>query len=271
MTHHRLPALLREPMLQFVLLGVLAYAVYASLTPAAIETIVVRPEVLHGLEAQREEILGRPLTGEERAAVLERLIEDEILMQEAYRRGIERSDSRVRQRLLTVMRSSLDEVVPDPDRRQLEEFFRENIDRYWDKERITFEHAHFPPGAAAAPENDADFLTTLARGQYVPPDDPRQGILEVRTTTPAEIRAAMGPEASARVLALSQGEWAGPIESPLGVHYVKITHRQPLPRPSFEAMLGYVRGDWELERREEIRSRKVAQIARRYRVVIPDE
>ncbi len=169
------------------------------------------------------------------------------------------------------MRSSLDEVVPDPDRRQLEVFFRENIDRYWDKERITFEHAHFPPGAAAAPENDADFLTTLARGQYVPPDDPRQGILEVRTTTPAEIRAAMGPEASARVLALPQGEWAGPIESPLGVHYVKITQRQPLPRPSFEAMLGYVRGDWELERREEIRSRKVAQIARRYRVVIPDE
>jgi len=271
MTNHRLPALLREPILHFVLLGLLAYAVYAALAPTATETIVVRPGILRGLEAQREEILGRPLIDEEKSEIMEGLIEDEILIREAYRRGLDRSDSRVRERLLAVMRYSLDEVVPDPDREQLEAYFREYIDRYWDEETISFEHAFFPGGSEAAPTDDAVFLSALARGDYSPPDDPRQGILEVRTTTPGEIRAAMGPEAARRVLALVQGSWNGPIDSPLGVHYVKITERQPLPKPTFDAMLAYVRGDWELDRRQEIRSRKVTEIGKHYRVVVPED
>jgi hypothetical protein len=271
MTQHRLPALLREPILHFVLLGALAFVAYAALAPAVTKTIVIRPEIVDGLEAQREEILGRPLTEEERSEIVERLIEDEILVREAYRRGLDRSDSRVRERLLVVMRYSLDEVVPDPDRDQLEAYFREHIDRYWDEETITFEHAFFPGGSEATPTDDAAFLATLTRGDYTPPDDPLEGILEVRSTTPGEIRAAMGPESARRVLALVQGAWNGPIDSPLGVHYVKITKRQPLPKPTFDAMLAYVRGDWELDRRREIQSRKVAEIGKNYRVVVMEE
>ena len=54
MTQHRLPALLREPILHFVLLGVLAYVAYAALEPAATKTIVTRPEILDGLEERRD-------------------------------------------------------------------------------------------------------------------------------------------------------------------------------------------------------------------------
>ena len=271
MTNHRLRALLREPILHFVLLGVLAYAVYAAVTYTATETIVVTPQIIRGLEAQREEILGRSLTDEERTELVDGFIEDEILLREAYRRGLDRSDSRVRQRLLTVMRYGLDEAVPDPDREQLEVYFREHIDRYWDEETVTFDHAFFPRGSEATPANDATFLVTLARGDYTPPADPRQGILELRTATPGEIRNAMGPEAARRVLALARGSWDGPIDSPLGVHYVKITNRQPLPKPAFDDMLAHVRGDWELDQRQEIRSRKVAELRKSYRVVVLED
>jgi len=271
MPNHRLRAVARDPILHFVLLGALAFAVYTGLTPKATETIVVPAETLRGLEARRAGILGRPLTDEERTRIKNAFIEDEILMREAYRRGFDRSDSRVRDRLLTLMRGTLDETVPDPDRQQLETYFREHIDRYWDQESITFDHVFFPQGSEATPADAPAFLDLLARGAFAPPADPRTGIAETRTATPGEIQTAMGPEASRRLLGAPSGTWAGPIDSPVGVHYVKITERRSLPKPTFETMLAYVRGDWELEQREAIRSRKIAEIGEDYRIVVEEE
>jgi len=270
MPNHRLRALARDPILHFVLLGALAFAAYSMLTPDPTETIVVPPETLRGLEARRAEILGRPLTGEERARIKNEFIEDEILMREAYRRGLDRSDSRVRDRLLTLMRGSLDETVPDPDRQQLEAYFHEHIDRYWDQESIDFVHVFFPHGSEATPADDAAFLDILTRGAFTPPDDPRTGIVETRTATPGEIRTAMGPEATRQLLGVGLGAWDGPIDSPLGIHYVKITERRSLPKPTLETMMAYVRGDWELEQRRAIRSRKIAEIGENYRIVVEE-
>ena len=61
------------------------------------------------------------------------------------------------------------------------------------------------------------------------------------------------------------------IVSPLGAHYVKIIERRPLPEPTFDAMLAYVRADWELEQREEIRSRKIAEIGEKFRIVVEED
>jgi hypothetical protein len=269
--HERLRAVAREPILHFLLLGVLAFVLYSTLVPGTIETIVVAPETLRRLEARRSEILGRPLTEEERTRISNEFVEEEILIREAYRRGLERHDSRVRDRLLALMRATLDETLPEPGREQLETYFWENIDRYWDRESITFTHVLFPQGSEATPEDDAAFLKTLARGEFDPPADPRAGILETRTATPGEIRSAMGPEASRLLLSIDGASWEGPIDSPLGAHYVKIVERSPLPQPTFDAMLAYVRGDWELEEREKTRSRKIAEIGESYRIVVAEE
>ena len=266
-----LRAMAREPTFHFLLLGILAFAVYTGLTPRKAETIVVSSETLRGLEGQRAEILGRPLTDEERARIRSEFIEDEILMREAYRRGLERRDSRVRDRLLALMRGSLDETLPDPGRQQLEIYFRQNLDRYWDRESITFVHVFFPSDSEDTPADDEAFLARLSRGEFTPPADPRSGIRETRTATPGEIGSAMGPEASRRLLAAASDSWEGPIVSPLGAHYVKIIERRPLPEPTFDAMLAYVRADWELEQREEIRSSKIAEIGEKYRIVVEED
>lgn len=266
-----LRAVAREPILHFMLLGVLAFVVYSGLTPREVETIVVNPEILRGLEVRRAEVLGRPLTEEEQGRIRDEFIEDEILMREAYRRGLERHDSRVRDRLLTLMRGSLDETLPDPGRQQLEAYFRKNIDHYWDRESLTFTHVFFPSNSEATPTDDAAFLAVLSSGDFTPPADPRSGILETRTATPGEIRSAMGPEATRRLLAVADESWNGSIVSPLGTHFVKIIERRPLPQPTFDAMLAYVRADWELEQREEIRSRKIAEIGEKYRIVVAED
>jgi hypothetical protein len=258
-------------LLHFILLGALAFSAYRILAPGPTETIVIRPETLRGLEERREEILGRSLTAAEKQRLERDLVEDEILIHEAYRRGLDRTDSRVRERLLDLMRARLEEPLADPGRDRLEAYFEEHIDRYWERESITFENVLFPPDSDAAPADPQAFLSALARGEFSPPTDPRRGIVETRTATPGEIGSALGPEAAERLLALDPAVWSGPIDSPLGSHYVKILERRPLPRPSFEAMAAYVRGDWELDQRAEIRSRKIAQIGAAYRVVFAEE
>jgi hypothetical protein len=255
----------------FVVLGALAFAVYSILTPDPTETIVIRAATLRELEARRAEILGRPLTAEEQDRIRAEFIEEEILIREAYRFGLDRSDSRVRDRLLTLMRGNLDQRLPDPDRQQLEAYFHEHIDRYWDQESITFEHVFFPRDSEAIPADGAAFLDVLTRGSFVPPEDPLSGVLETRTATPGEIRSVIGPEAARQLLGADLRAWHGPIDSPRGVHYVKITERHPLPRPRFETMMAYVRADWEQEQKSTIRSRKIAEIGDNYRIVIQEE
>jgi len=270
-TDRRWPALLRSPLFHFLLLGVLAFSAYRSLAPGPTATIVIRPETLREIESRREEILGRRLTDVEKQRIRQELVEDEILIHEAYRRGLDRTDSRVRERLLDLMRAGLEETLPDPGRERLETYFEEHIDRYWERESITFDQVMFPTDSDAAPEDPGAFLSLLAGGDFRPPADPRRGIMETRTATPGEIESALGPEAAGQLLGLEPGTWAGPIDSPLGSHYVRVRERRPLPRPSFDAMAAYVRGDWELEQRAEIRSRKIAQIGKAYRVVFAEE
>ena len=104
----------REPLLLFLVLGAVLYGAWALLAPGDVGTVRIEAAALRGMEAQQTEILGRPLTDAERHDLFEGYIDDEVLLREAVRRGLQWSDFRARQRLVRIMRGALTETVPDP-------------------------------------------------------------------------------------------------------------------------------------------------------------
>ena len=110
------------------------------------------------------DLVGRPLTDKERQDVVEGYIEEEILMREAFRLELEKKDSRVRKRLIDVMRSTIDQPVSQPTRAELQAYFRENQERYVTGETITFDHVFFAYGSENEPDDPADFLAKLRDG-----------------------------------------------------------------------------------------------------------
>jgi hypothetical protein len=132
-------ALRREPLVHFALGGgliFLAYSLCASPTP---ETIVVTPEISRAVIQQHAELLGRPLSAAERQAALADYVDEEVLVREAYRRGVDRSDAALRERLADKMRFLLAGEPPSPTRQQLEEFFQTDPQRFAAGSQATFD------------------------------------------------------------------------------------------------------------------------------------
>ena len=115
-----LTPVLKSPILHFIVLGSVAYT---YLKPTDRETITVTTQTIDALVQQRESITQNPFTPAERQSLIQEHIEDEILLREAYKRGFDKNDYRVRKRLLNIMRSSLSEVIPEPSVTQLRAFY----------------------------------------------------------------------------------------------------------------------------------------------------
>lgn len=265
--------ILRELLVWFAVLGAALGAVWIVLAPADTETIRIESETLRALERQQGELLGRALTDEEREKAREGFIDDEVLLREALRRGLQWSDGRVRQRLTRIMRASMTETVPDPSVAQLQAHFRENIDRYTTPESVTLEHVVFPWGEDVTAGELDQVLAKLRSGAS--PEGFGRSLAAVGRRVPRQTRAdlvrALGPDFADRMESLPTGEWQGPVESTRGVHLVRIVERHPPEVATFEPMEQYLRQEWFMTRTRELQQERIDEIRARYRIEIAEE
>lgn len=264
-----------EPLVLFVLFGVLLYGAWTALAPREEKMVRIEAAALQAREKFNEELRGRPLTEEERGVVRENYIDEEVLLREALGRGLQWSDYRVRKRLLQIMRGSLSERVPDPSVAQLQAWFRDNIDRYTSGESVTIAQVFFPWEREADGEEIEEALRALRAGEdperfgyasaMVPPRMPRMTRRELIQTY------GLGPDFADTSENLPAGEWHGPIESLRGVHLVRIEERHPPETARFEDIEQYLRQDWTFSRERDIQQKRIAEIRERYRIEMVEE
>jgi hypothetical protein len=142
-----------EPLAQFALGGGLIFLVYSLGSTPAVETISLSPQAIEAGLAERSESLGRPLTGDERTAAIAQMVDEELLVREAYRQGVERNDAVVRSRLIEKMRFLLTGEPPVPTEGQLRAYFDAN-------------RLKFAASPQSAPPSFEDF-TGVLRSQWV--------------------------------------------------------------------------------------------------------
>ena len=263
----------REPLVLFLVLGAALYGGWVVLAPPDGETVRIESEVLRALEKQEQDLRGRALTDDERDRLRESYIEEEVLLREALGRGLQWSDSRVRQRLTRIMRGALTETVPDPSVAQLQAYLRDNIDRFTAPESVTLEQVMFPWGEEVTDEELDGVVAKLRSGA-----DPERfgsasmtlGSRLARQTRRALVRA-FGADFADRVEPLPPGEWHGPVESVQGVHLVRVVQRHPPEPPVFENSEYYLRQDWMMARTRDLQQQRIDEIRERYRIELVNE
>jgi len=115
----------RASLLHFVALGAALYVILDVLAAPREEIVIaVGPAV-----AVREAALGRALSAEERAALLDRIVQEEVLVREAFRLGLH-TGGRIQKRLADKMIVLLQDDVPAPDEAELRALFDANLARY---------------------------------------------------------------------------------------------------------------------------------------------
>lgn len=260
----------REPLVHFLALGALLFALQYFSAPAEEEGTVIEitPTLVDDLVVRREELAGRELTAEERERVVEDHVEEELLVREALRLGLAQTDVQVRSRLAEMMSFMLAAEPAEPDAGTVEAYFAENRDQYEIPAGASFVNVFFTNEGFEELEDPAAVLGRLQEGES--PSGMGQNFWlgqEFGRSTEQELSRMLGPEFASAVLTGSVNEWFGPVTSRHGRHFVKVTERfdaEPLP---LERVRDYVVDDWKAEQRRAALENQLDRLREEYTVV----
>lgn len=257
---------IRDPLLHFIVLALILLglnAVFEEKRKPVVEITAAAVEAQAELSAGK---LGRPLTGVEKSSLARRMLEEEILFREAQNRGMV-SDNQVRDTLIAMMRSTFKPVAAEPTDEELNAL-RSKLPRESTTlpEQIAFDHVSF-----SSPEKVPAGLLEKLRGDADPKSlgEPLRLANPFPPTYRPQVERLLGKDFAQQVFTQASGEWRGPFASSLGVHFVRVTSRQPEQPLPLEAIKPLLSGHWTYQLQDAAISREVDRLMDRYRVIRP--
>jgi len=165
----------------------------------------------------------------------------EELYKEALALGLD-DDTVIRRLLIEKMRILLQQDTSDSSLREkrVRSFVEKHRERFLQPPAVSFSHIFLSERRGKDVEGQAKKLLIKLRGDPASPESP-SGLsdpfplgLEFRAYPRSRIAARFGERFADEVFALDVGSWFGPIESPFGLHFVRIYEKQapqmpPLP------------------------------------------
>lgn len=274
---------LRDPLAGFAAAAGGVFLLFAALgkeasDPARIVEIT-RADIDH-LKESFQVVWLRPPNEDELRELIDERVRDEIFYREALAMGLDRDDAVVRRR----MRQSLEMMASepgsateptDPTDEDLETYLRQNPDRYRTESILSFQQIYFNSekrGAGSAASKLLEELRTKG-------DSLSASELGDRTLLPAgrvdarisEVAAQFGRDFSEALSRSPEGEWVGPIESPYGIHLVRVDHRVEGGIPSLRDVRDAVLRDFKAARAENAEAEFFASILSRYTIDVEPE
>jgi peptidylprolyl isomerase len=258
-----------------------ALAAYGIARPSAAES-ALSPETLalvNGVEirgADHERALAAlALDRREGAAagdaerVLQRLIDEELLIQRAFALGLQRRDPRSRSALVSAVVQSitLGAEAEEPDEQALRAHHQESAEYFRDPDLVRVEQLFFAvlPGAddAAVRERAVRARARLSAGTKPSEleSDPPPLPLPSELVPASKLNELLGPTAARAALETAPGAVSKPARSGAGYHVLRLLERRPAPVRAFELVREQVRADFR-RRQGELRLKQTIDALR---------
>lgn len=270
--------LLREPLVQFLLLGAALFLLYRAVAPtpdAPPGRIVVDRAQVARLVQQFERTWLRPPTRAELTALIDEHVSEEVLYREALALGLDKNDLVVRRRLRQKMDFLNEDVVAQraPTDAELHAYLDAHAEKFAAPARVSFRQIYLKTddGPAAAHARAGRLLAQLEAGS-VPPAEVGDATLLPRSLEKAsanEVAQSFGEPFAAALDAVPAGAgWRGPIETEYGLHLVNVSARDPGgPRPLADVR-ALVSREWSAAQREHAKAKFYAALRERYQVSV---
>jgi peptidyl-prolyl cis-trans isomerase C len=279
----RLKKLLREPLVQFLMIGLALFAGYRALNPG------LEPRGQSSrIELTDDDLLqmsvawlaqGRPApTAEQMRNLVELRVREEILYREALALGLDKEDTIVKRRLAQKMEFLAEGVAAaaEPTSEEIRTWFATNPQRFALPPRTTFRHLYFSFDRRGQGAREAA-LRALPQVADKPNDLPDAAALADRfmfqdyyaDRSLDDVAKLFGPNFARAVMELTPGSWQGPIESGYGWHLVWVDTIESSRVPAFEEIEADVKTEWAAEQRADSKRKMFDAMRARYEVVLP--
>lgn len=261
-----LPGWLREPLLHFVILGGLLFAVDHVLVGRADDprTIVMGAEVDAEARQVFKDARGREPNADELRALRERWLDNEVLYREGLAMELDRGDTAIRERVIFKSLSVIDANLKraQVDDQQLRAWFDKQRAKYDEPARFDFQEAVLAGETSEAAVRA--FVDALNAGT---PGDAKAGLRVFKGRPHANLVQGYGADFARALEASPVGAWRA-LASTEGVRAVKLDAVSPARPAQFEAVRAVVLQDWTDATMAEQRTAAVRALAKKYRVKI---
>jgi len=275
--------LLREPLVHFMFIGAFIYLLYGvfaeSIPEADDKTIVVTAGEVEWMQTTWQKRWNRPPTGKEFDGLIQQYIRETVLYREALTMGLNKHDQVIRRRLaqkLEFLAKDLVALIP-PTEEELQTYFDEHQDRYQQPTLYTFTQVFIDPdkrGDATLDDAEKIKAILIEKGDAIEDPGALGDSFMLQNYYPGkdqiEIQKQFGSGFTESLLALSAGEWHGPILSGYGVHLVYISSVDEPPPPVFADVRERVVQEWTADKSEELNEKFYANLREQYTVVIEE-
>lgn len=214
--------------------------------------------------------------------LIDSYVRDEVLYREALRTGLDRDDEIVRRRLIQKFEFLNGDLatVEEPSEQELQSFYRAHLPDFSRGPTVTFDHVYFSPdvgGSRAARQRAesvrkmllaraaADATDTAGLGDSLPLQSGYVDLDEADTA-----RLFGNTPVTHELFSQPAGAWAGPFESGLGWHLIRVARRTPGGVEPFEAAREQVRLAYIQSAKEEENRKQYERMRARYSVVRPE-
>lgn len=248
--------MLREPLFQFVLMGLLLFVLHGLAVPADDESkrIVVSQARIDDMAREYRSQLGRAPTQEQMTNLVDAYVHDEILYREGMARGLGRDDPVIRRRVLQKYQIILEEeagrgAATDAD---LAAYLQAHRTQFLRPAKVTFDQVFFD--LAGSPSETKRRFEAARRAALAGADPATLG---QDTMLPRHVEASsvdliasdFGPTFAQALAEAPVGRWVGPVPSSYGAHLVRVSAREAPSSPPLEAVRDIVAREWESDRR----------------------
>lgn len=258
--------LFKEPLLHFLLLAALLFVLEYVFSATQKEKIIVDEQTAEYLIKQREDLELRKLSASERQETIDSYVEDEILYSEAYKRGLDKGDSRMRRNMILKMRGLLIGDLKQPTDDDLRAYYEASKGQFTRPATISIQQVFFSDPTQVPPN-----LLERLRGGF---DHKSVGGFQpgfgrsMLNVTQRMIVGNFGADAARVILDIDDDQWHGPIESVQGVHFVRITGRMPEYQSSYKEVKSYIEGYWTMAESRNLIEKEIERLQENYEIVI---
>ncbi len=274
---------LREPLIQFLLIGAVIFSVYHYVQPdggmaPSSKQIQLSLDELAQLTVLFQSQWRREPTPEEFRQLVENKVQEEVLYREALAMGLDKDDTIVRRRMAQKMQFLAEDVAAarEPTTAELKAWYAKNNDKFTMPQRLSFRHLYFSPDRRGD-RSRADAERALAKLAGQPEDaklaarlaDPFMFQDYYRDRAPEYLGKEFGPQFAQAVAKLPPGSWQGPIESGFGWHLVFIDTLIPGRVPAFEEIEQDVKTAWLSNEKQEAWQKAYKAMRAKYTVLLP--
>ena len=201
--------------------------------------------------------------------------DDLTLYKRALEMNMQAHDPVVRARLLYRAGEALAYVPKDrmPTRDELETHRQGHADRFEREGRVQFQHVFLSRTKrreSLSADASAMEAQLAAIGDEAPNGlgDPLPGLRAEQFARPSQIQEDYGVELARVFEDAVVGVWLGPVPSVYGLHFVRVTDKEPAYVPPLDVISAEVRADRLREIRDELRKERMAALRNAYTVHI---